>query len=75
MGLGLTAVLGDPFELFTFCLGHRDRCVDLSVLTEAVLGVQTGLHPLGQVDLLLRGEELASADGLQVGVDRVAHGG
>jgi hypothetical protein len=40
-----------------------------------VLGVQPRLDPLGQVDLLLGGEQAGAADGLQVGVHRVAHRG
>jgi hypothetical protein len=39
-----------------------------------VLGEQAGLDPLGQVHLLLGREQAGAADGLEVGVDRVAHG-
>ncbi len=40
---------------------------------QLVLGEQSCLDALGQLDLLLGRQQAPSPDGLQVGVDRVAH--
>src|SRR5659263_630755 len=66
--LGPTAVTGDPLELAADLRLKRDPGV------EALLGEQTGLDPLGEVDLLLGVEERDLADLLEVVLDRVGGG-
>ena len=52
-------------------LRRRARCRSSSAEREALLGEQSGLDALGQVDLLLGGEQLGPADAVEVGPDQV----
>ena len=68
VGLGAAAVLGHQLQLPAVVLGQ------VRLGFELVLREQPGLDPLGQVHLLLGGEQAGTADGLEVGVDRIPHG-
>ncbi len=65
--LGPPPVLGDKLQV----TAEVRRQVRLGV--QLVLGEQARLNALGEVDLLLGGEQAGPADGLQVRVNRVAH--
>ena len=67
--LGAPPVFGHQFQVTPEGLVQPGRGLQL------VLGEQTSLDPLGQVHLLLGREQAGAPDGLEVGVDRVAHGG
>ena len=51
-----------------------ERAVAGLAAAEQLGGVDAGLDPLGQVDLLGRGEQRGAPDGVQVAADRVGRG-
>src|SRR3954463_10438039 len=71
--LGPLAVADDPVEVAAHLRG--ELLALLLDLAQPLGGVEPGLDPLGEVDLLLRVEQRHLADLLEVGADRVGRGG
>src|SRR3954447_6942245 len=71
--LGPLAVADDPVEVAAHLRG--ELLALLLDLAQPLGGVEPGLDPLGEVDLLLRVEQRDLADLLEVGADRVGRGG
>src|SRR3954469_12693006 len=71
--LGALAVADDPVEVAPHL--RRDLLALLLDLAQPLRAVETGLDPLGEVDLLLGVEQRDLADLLEVGADGVGGGG